>query len=338
MTKDALSRLLETRDWLMADGATGTNLFNMGLSSGEPPELWNIDQPDNIRSLYRGAVQAGSDIFLTNTFGGNAARLKLHNAQDQVRELNRVGAALGREIADASGRTVIVAGSVGPTGEIFEPMGTMTHAVAVEIFHEQAEGLKEGGADVLWIETISAPEEYRAAAEAAALAGMAWCGTMSFDTAGRTMMGVTSAAMAEMVEKLANPPLAFGANCGVGASDLMRTVLGFAATGTGRPLIAKGNAGIPKYHDGHIHYDGTPELMAEYAVLARDAGARIIGGCCGTMPVHLKSMRAALESRPRGPAPSLEDISAKLGGFSSASDGTGDTSGDPKRERRGRRG
>ncbi len=338
MTKDALSRLLETRDWLMADGATGTNLFNMGLSSGEPPELWNIDQPDNIRALYRGAVQAGSDIFLTNTFGGNAARLKLHNAQDQVRELNRVGAALGREIADASGRTVIVAGSVGPTGEIFEPMGTMTHAVAVEIFHEQAEGLKEGGADVLWIETISAPEEYRAAAEAAALAGMAWCGTMSFDTAGRTMMGVTSAAMAEMVEKLANPPLAFGANCGVGASDLMRTVLGFAATGTGRPLIAKGNAGIPKYHDGHIHYDGTPELMAEYAVLARDAGARIIGGCCGTMPVHLKSMRAALESRPRGPAPSLEDISAKLGGFSSASDGTGDTSGDPKRERRGRRG
>ena len=95
MTKDALTRLLETRDWLMADGATGTNLFNMGLSSGEPPEFWNVDKPDNIRSLYRGAVEAGSDIFLTNTFGGNAARLKLHNAQGRVRELNRVGAALG---------------------------------------------------------------------------------------------------------------------------------------------------------------------------------------------------------------------------------------------------
>ena len=337
MTKDALSSLLSSRDWLMADGATGTNLFNMGLSSGEPPELWNVDRPDNIRTLYRGAVEAGSDIFLTNTFGGNAARLKLHNAQGRVRELNRVGAELGREIADASGRTVVVAGSIGPTGEIFEPMGSLTHDLAVEIFHEQAEGLKEGGADVLWVETISAPEEYRAAAEAAARAGMPWCGTMSFDTAGRTMMGVTSAAMAEMVEKLPNPPIAFGANCGVGASDLMRTVLGFAATGTQRPIIAKGNAGIPKYHDGHIHYDGTPELMAEYAVLARDAGVRIIGGCCGTMPEHLRSMRAALESRPRGPVPGLEEIQAKLGAFSSASDGTGDDAG-PKRERRGRRG
>jgi 5-methyltetrahydrofolate--homocysteine methyltransferase len=337
MMTDALSRLLAARDWLMADGATGTNLFNMGLSSGEPPELWNTDQPDKIRALYRGAVEAGSDIFLTNTFGGNASRLKLHNAQDRVRELNRVGAALGREIADAAGRPVVVAGSVGPTGEIFEPMGTLTHAAAVEMFHEQAEGLKEGGADVLWIETISAPEEYRAAAEAAALAGMPWCGTMSFDTAGRTMMGVTSAAMAEMVEKLPNPPLAFGANCGVGASDLMRTVLGFASTGTERPLIAKGNAGIPKYHDGHIHYDGTPALMAEYAVLARDAGARIIGGCCGTMPDHLRAMRAALETRPKGPRPSLETVAAALGGFSSASDGT-DGAGPAPRERRGRRG
>ncbi len=335
---DLLSRLLAQRDWLMADGATGTNLFNMGLSSGEPPELWNTDQPDNIRRLYSGAVDAGSDIFLTNTFGGNAARLKLHDAQGRVRELNRVGASLGREIADAAGRPVVVAGSVGPTGEIFEPMGTLTHALAVEIFHEQAEGLKEGGADVLWVETISAPEEFRAAAEAAARAGMPWCGTMSFDTAGRTMMGVTSAAMVEMVEKLPNPPIAFGANCGVGASDLMRTVLGFVSTGTERPVIAKGNAGIPKYHDGHIHYDGTPDLMAEYAVLARDAGARIIGGCCGTMPEHLKSMRAALESRPKGPRPTLEEISSKLGGFSSASDGTGDTSGEPRRERRGRRG
>jgi 5-methyltetrahydrofolate--homocysteine methyltransferase len=335
---DALTRLLSQRDWLMADGATGTNLFNMGLSSGEPPELWNTDQPDNIRTLYRGSVEAGSDLFLTNTFGGNAARLKLHDAQDRVRELNRVGAELGREIADKAGRPVVVAGSVGPTGEIFEPMGTLTHAAAVEIFHEQAEGLKEGGADVLWIETISAPEEYRAAAEAAALAGMPWCGTMSFDTAGRTMMGVTSSALADLVEKLPNPPIAFGANCGVGASDLMRTVLGFAASGTGRPIIAKGNAGIPKYHDGHIHYDGTPELMAEYAILARDAGVRIIGGCCGTMPDHLRMMRAALETRPKGERPTLDQISAKLGGFSSASDGTGDTSGEPRRERRGRRG
>jgi 5-methyltetrahydrofolate--homocysteine methyltransferase len=335
---DALTRMLEARDWLMADGATGTNLFNMGLSSGEPPEFWNVDKPENIRKLYGDAVAAGSDLFLTNTFGGNAARLKLHSAQGRVRELNRIGAELAREIADRAGRPVVVAGSIGPTGEIFEPMGSLTHALAVEIFHEQAEALKAGGADVLWVETISAPEEYRAAADAALRADMPWCGTMSFDTAGRTMMGVTSSAMAEMVERLVNPPIAFGANCGVGASDLMRTVLGFAATGTERPVIAKGNAGIPKYHDGHIHYDGTPELMAEYAVMARDAGVRIIGGCCGTMPEHLRAMRVALESRPKGNRPSLEVIQAKLGGFSSASDGTGDDAGAGRRERRGRRG
>ncbi|MBK5947419.1 methionine synthase I [Rhodobacter veldkampii DSM 11550] len=334
---DALSRLLQTRDWLMADGATGTNLFNMGLSSGDAPELWNADQPGNIAKLYSLAVDAGSDIFLTNTFGGNASRLKLHNAQARVHELNRLGAEIGREVADRAGRPVIVAGSIGPTGDIFAPMGTLTHALAVEMFHEQAEGLKAGGADVLWVETISAPEEFKAAAEAARLAGMAWCGTMSFDTAGRTMMGVTSAQLAALVEKLPNPPVAFGANCGVGSSDLMRTILGFVAAGTERPIIAKGNAGIPKYHEGHIHYDGTPELMAEYAVLARDAGATIIGGCCGTMPVHLKAMRAALESRPRGPRPTLEEISARLGGFSSASDGTGDDEGGAGRERRGRR-
>ncbi len=333
---DALSDLLATRDWIMADGATGTTLFNMGLQSGDAPELWNVDQPDKIRALYRGPVEAGSDLFLTNSFGGNAARLKLHDAQSRVRELNRVAAELGREVADAAGRTLIVAGSVGPTGEIMEPTGALSHAAAVEIFHEQAEGLKEGGADILWLETISAPEEYRAAAEAFALADMPWCGTMSFDTAGRTMMGLTATDMAQMVETLPNPPIAFGANCGVGASDLLRTVLGFVAQGTERPVIAKGNAGIPKYVDGHIHYDGTPALMAEYAVLARDCGARIIGGCCGTTPEHLRHMRAALEDRPAGPRPTLDQIAGALGGFSSASDGTGDDAA-PARERRGRR-
>lgn len=319
---NALLELLAERDWILADGATGTNLFNMGLSSGDAPELWNADHPDKIRKLYRGAVEAGSDLFLTNTFGGNASRLKLHDAQGRVHELNRLGAELGREIADASGRKVVVAGSVGPTGDIMAPMGTLTHELAVEMFHEQAEGLKAGGADVLWVETISAPEEYKAAAEAAALAGMPWCGTMSFDTAGRTMMGLTSAAMVQMVDRIKTPPLAFGANCGVGASDLLRTVLGFVAAETRLPIIAKGNAGIPKYVEGHIHYDGTPELMAEYAVLARACGATIIGGCCGTMPDHLRAMRAALETRVPGPRPDLDTISRVLGGFSSAVDGT----------------
>ncbi|WP_289041998.1 betaine--homocysteine S-methyltransferase [uncultured Aliiroseovarius sp.] len=334
---DALTQLLMDRDWLMADGATGTTLFNMGLTSGDAPEIWNVEKQDNIRALYKGAVDTGSDIFLTNSFGGNASRLKLHNAQDRVRELNRAAAELGREVADASGRKVVVAGSVGPTGDIMEPMGSLTFDSAVEMFHEQAEGLKEGGADVLWVETISAPEEYKAAGRAAELAGMPWCGTMSFDTAGRTMMGMTSADLAKMVETLSLPPLAFGANCGVGASDLLRTVLGFAAQGSERPIIAKGNAGIPKYVDGHIHYDGTPDLMATYAVLARDCGATIIGGCCGTTPEHLRAMREALETQPRSDTrPTLDQITAALGGFSSASDGTGDDAG-AKPERRSRR-
>ncbi|MGH1369341.1 MAG: betaine--homocysteine S-methyltransferase [Maritimibacter sp.] len=334
---DALTRLLSENAWLMADGATGTTLFNLGLTSGDAPELWNVDEQDKIRTLYKGAVDAGSDLFLTNSFGGNASRLKLHDADKRVRELNVAAAELGREIADKAGRTVVVAGSVGPTGEIMEPMGPLSFEGAVEMFHEQAEALKEGGCDVLWQETISSPDEYRAAAKAFEMADMPWCGTMSFDTAGRTMMGVTSAEMSALVETLPNPPIGYGANCGVGASDLLRTVLGFSASGNERPIISKGNAGIPKYVHGHIHYDGTPELMADYAVLARDCGATIIGGCCGTTTEHLRAMREALETRPTASSkPTLDDIAARLGGFSSPSDGTDDL-GPKKRERSTRR-
>ncbi len=331
-----LTNLLKTRDWLLADGATGTNLFNMGLMSGDAPELWNIDETAKIDALYRGAVEAGSDLFLTNSFGANASRLKLHNAESRVHELNKAAANIARNVADRADHPVIVAGSVGPTGEIMAPMGSLTFDAAVEMFHEQAEGLKDGGADVLWVETISAADEFKAAAEAFSRADMPWCGTMSFDTAGRTMMGHTSADMVKIVGKLDHQPIAFGANCGVGASDLLRTVLGFSAAGPAIPLIAKGNAGIPKYHDGHIHYDGTPDLMADYAVLARNCGATIIGGCCGTTPDHLRSMREALETRPKGDAPTLDAIAAALGGFSSESDGT-DGAGPAASPRRGRR-
>lgn len=333
-----LSQLLQERGVLLADGATGTNLFNMGLMSGDAPEMWNTEQPKKIETLYRGAVDAGSDIFLTNSFGANASRLKLHGAEKRAHELSRVSAEIGRNVADKASRKVIVAGSVGPTGEIMEPVGALSHALAVEMFHETADGLKAGGADVGWLETISAPEEYRAAAEGFALAGLAWVGTMSFDTAGRTMMGMTSADMVDMVAELDNKPLAFGANCGTGSSDLLRTVLGFASKSPSQPIVAKGNAGIPKYVEGHIHYDGTPELMADYAVMARACGASIIGGCCGTMPVHLRAMREALDTRKMTSAPSLEEITDKLGAFSSQSDGTGDDAPQPRRtSRRNRR-
>ena len=173
---------LGSEDWLLADGATGTNLFDMGLKSGDAPELWNINYPDRISNLYRGAVDAGSDIILTNSFGGNALRLKLHNLGTKAFELSKISAEIARNVADSSQRSVFVAGSVGPTGEIMEPIGDLSHNIAVEVFLEQAEVLKDGGADVLWLETISAPEEFVAAAEAFSHVDLPWIGTMSFDT------------------------------------------------------------------------------------------------------------------------------------------------------------
>ncbi len=338
---NALTRLLQERDWLLLDGATGTNLFAAGLMSGEAPELWNVDAPDKIRALHRGFVEAGSDLILTNSFGGSRYRLKLHQAQARVRELNMAAARLARECATeytlTAGRPVIVAGSVGPTGELLEPVGPLTHADAAAAFEEQIAALMEGGADVIWAETMSSVEEFHAVAAAAASQGAPFCATLSFDTAGRTMMGVTSEAYAALAAALPNPPLAIGANCGTGASDLLRTVMGITRIAPEAVVIAKANAGIPKYVDGHIHYDGTPALMADYARLARDAGARLIGGCCGSMPAHIRAMRAALEGRAPGPRPSLDEISARCGDFTSAHDGTGDAAGEPSRSRRGRR-
>ena len=334
---DALSTLLETRDWLLLDGATGTNLFAMGLMSGDAPELWNVDAPDKVRALHDGFIEAGSDLILTNSFGGSAYRLKLHDAQDRVFELNEAAARLARERADAAGRPVIVAGSLGPTGEILEPVGQLSIADAVAAFREQIRGLMAGGADVIWAETISSEEEVRAAAEAAAAENAPFCATLSFDSAGRTMMGVTSAAYAALAPELAASPIALGANCGVGAADLLRTVLGITEVAPGAVVIAKANAGIPRYVDGSIHYTGTPELMADYARLARDAGARLIGGCCGTMPEHLRAMRAALEAHTPGPRPDLDTIRTRIGEFSSASDGTGEDAGEGRRRRTRRR-
>lgn len=333
----AFQDLLESRKWILADGATGTNLFGMGLEAGEPPEFWNEAHPERVEALYQGSVDAGSDLFLTNSFGGNRCRLKLHGAESRARELSRAAAEIARGVADRAGGFVAVGGSIGPTGEIMGPAGSLSLESAVEIFHEQAEGLKEGGVDVLWVETLSSEEELRAAGEAARLCGLPWCATMSFDTAGRTMMGISPPRLVSIVESMDYPPLAFGANCGVGASDLVRTVLAFGASGSGRRIVAKANAGIPKFKDGHIHYDGTPELMADYALLARDAGAMIIGGCCGTAPRHLESMRRALESTEPGPLPSLDLVARKLGDFSFGGDGSGEGAGLERRPRGGRR-
>lgn len=332
--------LLKSRDWLLADGATGTNLFAMGLEAGDAPELWNEDHPDRIRALHRNFIKVGSDIVLSNSFGGNAYRLKLHNAQNRVHELNVKAAQLARMEADAVDQPVIVAGSMGPTGEIFEPVGTLTHEQGVAAFAEQAKALEEGGADVLWIETISSEEEFRAAVEGARTTGLPVVATMSFDTNGRTMMGLTPAAYAALASAQKAAPDAIGANCGTGAAELIATVLGMTEADATAVVVAKGNCGIPAWMDGHIHYDGTPELMADYARLALDAGAKIIGGCCGTTYEHVRAMRNSLESYSGGTRPTVEQVEAALGKVSALAHGT-DTAAEGAarrgREGRGRR-
>lgn len=311
---DLLHRLLDEKGVLLADGATGTGLFAMGLATGEPPELWCLDHPDRVRAHHGAFIEAGSDVILTDSFGGTHQRLALHGAQGRVAEINEAAARLAREVADAAGRPVAVGGSMGPTGELFEPLGALTHASAVAAFRAQAEALAAGGADALWIETMSAREEVDAAIEAGAATGLPVVCTVSFDTNGRTMMGLTPRAFAHHCMTGAQWPLAFGANCGTGAAELVAAVAAMhTAAGPDAVLVAKANCGIPAWHDGELHYDGTPGLMAEYAVLARDAGARIVGGCCGTTAEHVRAMRAALDTRPRGEAPDLATIRARLG-------------------------
>jgi 5-methyltetrahydrofolate--homocysteine methyltransferase len=316
---DPLSRLLAARAWLLADGATGTTLHAMGLGAVDAPELLNASAPASVRALYGAAIDAGSDVFLTNSFGGNAARLRLHEAGRRVRALNRAAARLAREAADRAGRTVVVAGSIGPTGAIVEAEGDLAPGLAAEMFAEQAAALVEGGADILWIETISGREELLAAASAVAAAGRPWCCTMSFDAGGHSMGGLTPAGFVDLVAGLPVRPLAIGANCGVGAADLVGVVLEIAAAAPDMPIIAKANAGVPKRARDGVVYDGTPALMADYARLARNAGARIVGGCCGTTPAHLAAMRAALADTPRGPAPTRATIAARLGPFAGTS-------------------
>jgi len=335
MTRPSFTEALAIKPWLLADGATGTNYFQMGLVSGDAPELWNLEHPDRVRALHRRFIEAGADIVLTNSFGGNRHRLKLHNLQGRVRELNMAAAGNARAEADAAGRPVYVGGSIGPTGEIFQPVGALTHDEGVEAFSEQAAALKEGGVDVLWIETMSSEEELRAAVEGASRHGLPIVTTMSFDTNGRTMMGITPKAFGALAATLAATPAAIGANCGVGASELVATVLGIAAARPDAVVVAKGNCGIPQYVDGHIHYNGTPELMADYARIALDAGARIIGGCCGTSPEHLAAMRKSLESYSKGAAPSIEEIERRLGPVSELAKGhDAAAAGAARRERR----
>lgn len=333
--RTSLSDLLATGRPLLADGATGTNYFQRGLESGDPPELWNERFPDRVRGLHQEFVDAGADIILTNSFGGTRQRLKLHHADHRVVELNRMAAEIARSVADAAPRPVVVAGSIGPTGELFEPLGALTAEIAVESFREQAEGLKAGGADVCWIETMSSIEEVRAAAMGATEAGMPYTATMSFDTAGRTMMGIMPGDIRSVFEGLAQPPLAIGANCGVGASDILVSLLEMTKEPGDACYITKGNCGVPRFVGTESVFTGTPELMANYVHLALHAGATIVGGCCGTSPKHLAAMREAMDADAGGARPTLDEIVGATGPLCNSAP-SANTEG--RERRRGRRG
>ena len=330
-------KMLQDKSHILADGATGTNLFGMGLETGDPPEPWNIDHKDRIRSLHQGFVDAGSDLFLTNSFGGTSYRLKLHNLEKRVFELNKAAGVIAREVADQADRLVIVAGSMGPTGEMIEPHGLMTSREATDAFRAQAEGLAEGGADVLWLETMYAMEELEAAMEAVKDIGLPVCATMSFDTAGKTMMGITPSNLAKKSKDLNLS--GFGANCGIGAPDLLATINDISKNvDPGTVVISKANCGIPEFVDGNITYSGTEELMSEYVQIAINSGAKIIGGCCGTSFDHVRAMRKAMDEHVASPPPSLEEIEARVGPMSEGSKSIfqGDDS-KPKKQRRSRR-
>ena len=308
-----LASMLATGRVLLADGATGTSLFERGLTSGDSPELWNDIHPDRITQLHREFVEAGADIILTNSFGANRRRLMLHQLEARTRELNRLAVRNARAATLGAGRPVIIAGSVGPTGDLLAPLGPLTEDEAVTVFVEQIEGLKQGGADVVWIETMSAIEEIRAAARAAAICAMPYAVTASFDTAGRTMMGILPGRLIEFATALDPPPLGVGANCGVGATDLVASVLALSTAAPDAVVIAKANCGIPRVTGEGTIYSGTPDLMAEYTRLAIDAGARIVGGCCGTSPAHLAAMRAARDGHVKRARPDLDLLIARLG-------------------------
>lgn len=348
---NAITKMLQEKPYILADGATGTNLFSMGLQTGDAPEFWNADHPDLVTRHYESFIDAGSDLVLTNTFGGNRYRLQLHNGEKRVKELNEKAASLLRQAADKSDRQVLVAGDIGPTGEIFAPAGTLSIEAATEAFAEQAQALADGGADLIWIETLSSIEEAHAAFAGAKITGLPIIFTMSIDTNGRTMMGVTAADIVTLAAEMLPELTGCGSNCGVGAAEVVAAMVNMKKTCENFPqqpaFVAKANCGIPEWVDGEIVYNGTPELMGRYAQLALDSGAQIIGGCCGTTPQHITAMKDALENYQPGATPRLEQIVAELGEVSVGAQSQllgdmsvagGSVSGTaPRRSRRGRR-
>jgi 5-methyltetrahydrofolate--homocysteine methyltransferase len=291
--------LLAEHPTILADGAMGTMLFAAGLQFGDPPEVWNLIHPDVIRRIHRSYLEAGSRILMTNTFGGNRLRLSLHNLDSRVGELNRTAAILLRTEVDAQGGSALVAGDIGPTGSIMAPTGTLDYDEAVDIFAEQAAALVAGGVDLLWIETMSDLTEIKAAIEGARRVAPATplIATMTFDTRGHTMMGVSPEQAVTAI--MAWGADAIGGNCGNGPEELLAVIGRMRAAAPEAVLVAKSNAGMPELVDMRAVYRTDPATMATAAVAMRDAGATIIGGCCGTTPEHLAAMAELAVPRRR---------------------------------------
>lgn len=292
-----IESLLASEGCVLLDGAMGTMLMEAGLEPGACPELWNIERPEQVRAIHRAYIAAGSRVILTNSFGGSAIRLKRHGLYSRAFELNRAAAEIAHFEAEAAPHTVLVAGSIGPTGEMFPPLGKLDHTDAVYIFAEQAQALASGGADLIWIETMSDLAEVEAAISGVGYGApqLPLAATMTYEARGRTMMGVKPERAAAVL-KAAGVKL-IGANCGTGPDGVEAVIKILHETYPEAVLIAKANAGLPHIEGGVVTYDGTPEIMAGYAQRARDLGACLIGACCGSTPAHIQAMSAALASK-----------------------------------------
>jgi 5-methyltetrahydrofolate--homocysteine methyltransferase len=279
---------LATGEVILADGAMGTMLQAAGLEKGHAPEEYNLTNPEKVLAVHRGYVEAGSEIILTNSFGANRFRLGKYGLGDKVYDLNRRAA----QIAKQAG-ALFVAGSMGPTGEFFAPVGTLTLEEAREAFAEQARGLADGGVDLLVIETMSDLKEVEAAVQGARQStDLPLVCTMTFQQQLHTIMGVSPA---EAAETLAGwGAAALGANCGTGPEEVEKVLEQMKDAVRDAFLVAKANAGVPRLVQGRTEYDATPELMAQYAGRFAQMGVTIIGACCGSTPEHIAAMAEAL--------------------------------------------
>lgn len=276
---------------LVADGATGSQLQKAGLPPGYPPELWNIEKPELIYNHYRSYFDAGSDIVLTNTFGGSSIKMKMDNIEHRSREVNLAAAEIARK---AAGSTGLVFGDVGPTGRIFMPVGDLDETEAIKSYEQQIQALVDGGVDAILIETMSSLEEARAAIQAARnVTSLPVLVTFSFDTRGRTMMGVKPQTVA--TEIWGSGISALGANCGRTLDETLTAIQAMKSVRQDLVLMAKPNAGLPSLENNQSVYDVSPETMADYALRFRDEGVKIFGGCCGSTPEHIRAIARALK-------------------------------------------